>query len=189
MDFREFVLGLSTLIRGSLEAKVELLFKLYDTDNSGFISIVELAAIVQNGSAELSACVDFGAMALATASANEEVSDEYRHGVRFHGPVPQSDFLHALGAGERARHLVSACGDDESAARRVYDGYRRVVETADEVASAGGDRGDAMGDAFVAATLVSDDVAGGDDAVVSAALSLAEARGAPVRGCFENNKL
>ena len=140
-------------------------------------------------SADLSACVDFGAMALATASANEEVSDEYRHGVRFHGPVPQSDFLHALGAGERARHLVSACGDDESAARRVYDGYRRVVETADEVASAGGDRGDAMGDAFVAATLVSDDVACGDDAVVSAALSLAEARGAPVRGCFENNKL
>ena len=119
--------------------------------------------------ADLSACVDFGAVALAVRAANAEKDGGVD--VSFNGPVAQGDFLHALGAGERARRLVEACGSDERSAMRVYEGYRRVVETSSEAAADGRAPGDAMGDAFVAATLLS---CGGVDAVVEAARSLSQ---------------
>ena len=47
VDFREFAMGLSTLTTGSLKEKVNFAFKLFDTDESGFIERPELVSIIR----------------------------------------------------------------------------------------------------------------------------------------------
>jgi hypothetical protein len=36
-DYREFVAGLSVMVRGSMDERIEMAFKAYDTDGSGTI--------------------------------------------------------------------------------------------------------------------------------------------------------
>ena len=46
-------------------------------------------------------------------------------GAAVYGPVPQADFLAALGIGARLEALLRGCGADEAAARSLAAGYSR----------------------------------------------------------------
>jgi NADH dehydrogenase [ubiquinone] 1 alpha subcomplex assembly factor 7 len=73
------------------------------------------------GLVDLSADVDFTALAEAALSASPRVE--------VHGPVEQGSFLHAMGIRERADQLLSGVpeGDDERRSR-LEGGWRRLVE-------------------------------------------------------------
>lgn len=45
IDRREFVTGIAMLAKGSIEEKLELTFKAYDIDNSGYIDLEELVGL------------------------------------------------------------------------------------------------------------------------------------------------
>eukprot|EP00357_Protocruzia_adherens_P010514 CAMPEP_0115017056 /NCGR_PEP_ID=MMETSP0216-20121206/27865_1 /TAXON_ID=223996 /ORGANISM="Protocruzia adherens, Strain Boccale" /LENGTH=861 /DNA_ID=CAMNT_0002387751 /DNA_START=257 /DNA_END=2839 /DNA_ORIENTATION=+ len=48
LDFREVITCLSAMTRGSIQERLELCFKLYDTDNSGYLSEEETEMMVGN---------------------------------------------------------------------------------------------------------------------------------------------
>lgn len=48
IGFREFVLGLSAMCRGSARQKLELSFEIYDTENNGRISQEEMASLLMS---------------------------------------------------------------------------------------------------------------------------------------------
>ncbi|ETW07125.1 hypothetical protein, variant 1 [Aphanomyces invadans] len=54
IDFREFILGMNSLVQGTLEQKLDALFKMYDKDGSGTISISELVLILNGGQEKMS---------------------------------------------------------------------------------------------------------------------------------------
>ncbi|KAK9474034.1 S-adenosyl-L-methionine-dependent methyltransferase [Dipodascopsis tothii] len=85
------------------------------------------------GLADLSADVDFGALAEVAEAA----------GVAAYGPVDQGDFLHAMGIGARATMLAEAAAD-EAGVRRVEQAYLRLTEKA----------GGAMGKTYKALALL-----------------------------------
>ncbi|KAF2398468.1 DUF185-domain-containing protein, partial [Trichodelitschia bisporula] len=71
------------------------------------------------GEVDLSADVDFGALAEAAINASE--------GVEVHGPVEQAYFLSAMGGKERAEQLVRGLGGTE-AVQRIEGAWRRLVD-------------------------------------------------------------
>ncbi|EQC35112.1 hypothetical protein SDRG_07345 [Saprolegnia diclina VS20] len=54
IDFREFIIGLNSLVQGSLEQKLDTLFAVYDKDGSGTISVSELVLILNGGQEKMS---------------------------------------------------------------------------------------------------------------------------------------
>ncbi|ETV66570.1 hypothetical protein, variant 1 [Aphanomyces astaci] len=54
IDFREFIIGINSLVQGTLEQKLDSLFKMYDKDGSGTISISELVLILNGGQEKMS---------------------------------------------------------------------------------------------------------------------------------------
>ncbi|OQR90034.1 hypothetical protein THRCLA_09458 [Thraustotheca clavata] len=54
IDFREFIIGLNSLVKGTLEQKLDTLFALYDKDGSGTISVSELVLILNGGQEKMS---------------------------------------------------------------------------------------------------------------------------------------
>jgi NADH dehydrogenase [ubiquinone] 1 alpha subcomplex assembly factor 7 len=71
------------------------------------------------GEADLTAHVDFGAVANAARAA----------GATVWGPVPQRDFLHALGIAERAQRLLAVANAGQAA--DIASAYRRLVGIAE----------------------------------------------------------
>jgi Ca2+-binding EF-hand superfamily protein len=53
LDFREMICGLSILAKGTLDEKLELLFKSFDVDSTGFITQAQLEALITSVSAQL----------------------------------------------------------------------------------------------------------------------------------------
>jgi len=53
LDFREMICGLSILAKGTLDEKLELLFKSFDVDNTGFITQTQLEALITSVSSQL----------------------------------------------------------------------------------------------------------------------------------------
>jgi NADH dehydrogenase [ubiquinone] 1 alpha subcomplex assembly factor 7 len=68
------------------------------------------------GAADLTAHVDFSALARAAAEA----------GARVHGPVPQGRFLEALGIGARAQALLESATPDQ--AKEIVSARRRLTD-------------------------------------------------------------
>lgn len=55
IEFKEFVLGASKMVRGKLSDKIELLFRMFDADGSGVINMAEMMRFVKDGAEELAA--------------------------------------------------------------------------------------------------------------------------------------
>ncbi|RHY06985.1 hypothetical protein DYB36_009216 [Aphanomyces astaci] len=53
----EFIIGINSLVQGTLEQKLDSLFKMYDKDGSGTISISELVLILNGGQEKMSQLV------------------------------------------------------------------------------------------------------------------------------------
>ncbi|KAG9399836.1 hypothetical protein AC1031_011257 [Aphanomyces cochlioides] len=49
IDFREFILGLHSLVQGTLDEKLDILFRHFDVDGNNAISIAELVRILNGG--------------------------------------------------------------------------------------------------------------------------------------------
>jgi NADH dehydrogenase [ubiquinone] 1 alpha subcomplex assembly factor 7 len=82
-----------------------------------FVGLLE-----QPGTADLSARVDFDALRHAVERSGAAAA--------CHGPIPQAEFLGALGIRARAEQLVEAA-EDAAAAAAVVQGYRRLVSGSD----------------------------------------------------------
>ncbi|PYI13407.1 DUF185-domain-containing protein [Aspergillus violaceofuscus CBS 115571] len=76
-------------------------------------------ALSAPGQVDVSADVDFTALAEAAIEASE--------GVEVHGPVEQGDFLHAMGIAERMQQLLKGV-TDESKRKTLETGWKRLVE-------------------------------------------------------------
>lgn len=48
INFKEFIVGVSAIVRGTLEEKLQFSFYLFDIDNSGLISPKEMAAVLHS---------------------------------------------------------------------------------------------------------------------------------------------
>jgi NADH dehydrogenase [ubiquinone] 1 alpha subcomplex assembly factor 7 len=72
------------------------------------------------GLVDLSADVDFAALAEAATKASE--------GVEVHGPVDQGEFLTQMGIKERAAMLVKAAGENENKAASIDGAWKRLVD-------------------------------------------------------------
>jgi len=53
LDFREMIVGLSILAKGTLDEKLELLFKSFDVDNTGYITQAQLESLITSVSAQM----------------------------------------------------------------------------------------------------------------------------------------
>jgi len=53
LDFREMICGLSILAKGSLDEKLELLFRSFDVDNTGFITRAQLESLITSVSSQM----------------------------------------------------------------------------------------------------------------------------------------
>eukprot|EP00026_Physarum_polycephalum_P001815 Phypoly_transcript_01818.p1 GENE.Phypoly_transcript_01818~~Phypoly_transcript_01818.p1 ORF type:complete len:898 (+),score=138.55 Phypoly_transcript_01818:81-2774(+) len=53
LDFREMICGLSILAKGTLDEKLELLFRSFDVDGTGFITQTQLEALITSVSSQL----------------------------------------------------------------------------------------------------------------------------------------
>ena len=58
IEFKEFVLGASKMVRGSLKDKIDTLFQIFDADGSGSVTIKELTRFVKSGSGEIEEVYD-----------------------------------------------------------------------------------------------------------------------------------
>lgn len=58
IEFKEFVLGASKMVRGSLKDKIETLFQIFDADGSGSVTIKELTRFVKSGCGEIEEVYD-----------------------------------------------------------------------------------------------------------------------------------
>ncbi|PYH47623.1 DUF185-domain-containing protein [Aspergillus saccharolyticus JOP 1030-1] len=76
-------------------------------------------ALSAPGQVDVSADVDFTALAEAAIEASE--------GVEVHGPVEQGDFLHAMGIVERMQQLLKGVKDEEKR-KTLETGWKRLVE-------------------------------------------------------------
>lgn len=78
INFKEFALGVSRTMRGTLAEKVKFLFELLDVDSSGDVDIAELVCIIKRGNAELRDVVDFSAevMKACDLDGNGEIDRE-----------------------------------------------------------------------------------------------------------------
>ena len=56
IEFKEFVLGASKMVRGSLKDKIDTLFQIFDADGSGSVTIKELTRFVKSGSYTHTVC-------------------------------------------------------------------------------------------------------------------------------------
>ncbi|KAL2134273.1 hypothetical protein VTI74DRAFT_640 [Chaetomium olivicolor] len=82
-----------------------------------------VSPFAEPGLTDLSADVDFAAIAEAAIKASE--------GVEVHGPVGQADFLETMGIRERVEMLVKAIQESEGGERKVEDvrkAWRRLVD-------------------------------------------------------------
>lgn len=78
-----------------------------------------VSPFVEPGLTDLSADVDFAAVAEAAMRASE--------GVEVHGPVPQGYFLEAMGIKQRADNLIKNCKEPSKAAD-VDRAWKRLVD-------------------------------------------------------------
>ncbi len=76
-------------------------------------------ALSEPGRVDLSTDVDFAALKAAVAGLD---------GVRAFGPMPQGQFLSAMGIEARLQALLEAEGVSEKQALHLYDAYRRLVD-------------------------------------------------------------
>lgn len=53
LDFREMICGLSILAKGTLNEKLELLFRSFDVDNAGYITQAQLEALITSVSSQM----------------------------------------------------------------------------------------------------------------------------------------
>jgi hypothetical protein len=58
IEFKEFVLGASKMVRGSIGDKINMLFSIFDADSSGSVTIKELTRFVKDGSFDLDLVFD-----------------------------------------------------------------------------------------------------------------------------------
>lgn len=79
-----------------------------------------VSPFIAPGTVDLSADVDFTALAEAAIDASPNVE--------VHGPVEQSAFLGAMGIKERAEMLVKKAGGNEETKKRITDGWTRLVD-------------------------------------------------------------
>lgn len=84
IDFREFCVGLSKIMRGSVMEKMELVFQVYDSSGDGDICIVELIYLVKAGAEELEDVIEFSEDVMASLDENGD------------GDVDLQEFLTAL---------------------------------------------------------------------------------------------
>lgn len=59
VNFREFALGMSRTMRGSLDEKIAFVFELLDKDGDGGVEIAELVPIIKRGNSELRDVISF----------------------------------------------------------------------------------------------------------------------------------
>ncbi|OQR93754.1 hypothetical protein ACHHYP_02298 [Achlya hypogyna] len=70
IDFREFIIGLNSLVQGSLEQKLDTLFAVYDKDGSGTISVSELVLVLNGGQEKMSRLAEYIDNYFATVDTN-----------------------------------------------------------------------------------------------------------------------
>jgi SAM-dependent MidA family methyltransferase len=76
-------------------------------------------ALSSPGQVDVSADVDFMALAEAAIEASE--------GVEVHGPVEQGDFLQVMGIAERMQQLLKGVSDEEKR-KTLESGWKRLIE-------------------------------------------------------------
>lgn len=76
-------------------------------------------ALSSPGQVDVSADVDFMALAEAAIEASE--------GVEVHGPVEQGDFLQVMGIAERMQQLLRGVQDEEKR-KTLESGWKRLIE-------------------------------------------------------------
>ncbi len=81
IDFRDFILGCSVSLKGTVEQKVRALFDMYDVQGKGYISINELINLLSDGHKELWELVAFAEDFFARADedgSNEIDQEEFK---------------------------------------------------------------------------------------------------------------
>ena len=59
IDFREFCLGVSRLMKGTFDDKLEFTFSLLDPAGTGNVAVSKLVPIIKNGNSEMRHLVDY----------------------------------------------------------------------------------------------------------------------------------
>jgi Ca2+-binding EF-hand superfamily protein len=85
LDYKEFILAFSKILRGGLADKVGLLFQMFDEDGSGGIDVMELITIIQDGNDELKDCLEFAEETMMSLDADGD------------GQVSREELVDAMG--------------------------------------------------------------------------------------------